>query len=55
MRDASIETTVHYYVGREAGTTTEMHYDAVAGDTLGNSGAQSTTAHVDESTQAVGA
>jgi integrase len=42
MRHESIDTTLRYYVGRNAETTSEALYQAM-GNTLGNTGASETT------------
>ena len=45
MRHESIETTLKYYVGRNAETTAAALYAAVQGNTLGNSAAESSSAN----------
>ena len=40
MRHESIETTMKYYVDQKAETTAEVLYQAIAGNTLGNSAHQ---------------
>jgi hypothetical protein len=45
MRHESIETTLKYYVGRNAETTAAGLYEAVSGNSRGNSAAKSSSAN----------
>jgi integrase len=55
MRHESIETTLKFYVGRNAETTAETLWDAVSGNTSGNRAAESSSANAETHSQAVGA
>ena len=44
MRHESIETTLKFYVGRNAEKTAETLYEAVSGNTLGNTTSKSPSA-----------
>jgi hypothetical protein len=45
MRHESIETTLKFYVGRNAETTAEALWQAVSGNTSGNRAAKSSSAN----------